>query len=162
MMLIVSIIAFQSYCKARILMFSPYVVSFKKSHWGDLKSKNIKGMLGNKLSPAVSVACHWTCRLFVNKVQVDRGVTLRVWKKTDFPQQLNKNQIVKYDAQSYCPGGPVPQISCLFSIQLPAALVQTNQKVLLVSNNNTSDFFLPSAALELKVLPPSSLKVRWP
>lgn len=58
MMLIVSIIAFQSYCKLRILMFSPYVVSFKKSHMGDLKSKNIKGMLGNKLSPAVSVACH--------------------------------------------------------------------------------------------------------
>lgn len=57
-MLIVSIIAFQSYCKLRILMFSPYVVSFKKSHMGDLKSKNIKGMLGNKLSPAVSVACH--------------------------------------------------------------------------------------------------------
>lgn len=158
-MLIVSIIAFQSYCKLRILMFSPYVVSFKKSHMGDLKSKNIKGMLGNKLSPAVSVACHWTCRLFVNKVQVDRGVTLWVWKN-----KLNKNQIVKYDAQSYCPGGPVPQNSCccLFSIQLPAASVQTNQKVLLVSNNNTSDFFLPSAALELKVLPPSSLKVRWP
>lgn len=162
-MLIVSIIAFQSYCKLRILMFSPYVVSFKKIAYG-LKSKNITGMLGNKLSPAVLVACHWTCRLFVNKVQVDRGVTLWVWKKRDFPQQLNKNQIVKYDAQSYCPGGPVPQNSCccFFSIQLPAASVQTNQKVLLVSNNNTSDFFLPSAALELKVLPPSSLKVRWP
>lgn len=36
-MLIVSIIAFQSYCKLRILMFSPYVVSFKKIAYGRFK-----------------------------------------------------------------------------------------------------------------------------